>query len=239
MSIEHSKSDTNSPPAALHSRLKGFAACVTIMLHSAMLHRIIVILSLIVGTTAWTIPAYMDLVYPKRWTTDIGDAYLVKDGEQQDGASNSVGSCLNKEVPKNVTRSLFPITGGNLRFAFVNESRGDGSSDDTGKFRIDMYFLAEPERTNPDFDDIVWMKRMEFWYGFTTGDECVVPMDMTTRLKDPGNQTAVDSLEGLNVTLTWQIRNIRNYKVFEQVDQVCLPFPLTQVYSLGANDRDT
>lgn len=181
----------------------------------------------ILPALTWTIPAYMDLVHPPRWTTDIGDAYLVKDGEIQDAYYNALGSCLNKPVPTNVTRTPFPITDGSLRFAFVNRSRG---GEDTGQFRIDMYFKQDPWGLNKDFDTPAWMKRMQFWHDFSTGDTCTVPMDMRTRLKDPTNTTVIESLDGLNVTFSLQVINYRSTRTypFEQVDQVCherrLPF---------------
>lgn len=176
----------------------------------------------ILPALSWTISAYMDLVHPPRWTTDIGDAYLVKDGEIQDAYYNALGSCLNKPVPTNVTRTPFSITDGSLRFAFVNRSRG---GEDTGEFRIDMYFKQDPWGLNKDFDSPVWMKRMQFWHGFSTGDACTVPMDLRTRLKDPNNTSVIESLEGLNVTFGLQVINYRGESIhpFEQVDQVCHP----------------
>lgn len=165
---------------------------------------------------SWTTSAYMDLIWPPRWETDIGDAYLIKHGERQAGYANSLGSCLNKEVPHNVTRTPFPITGGFLRFAFVNMS-----DTWTGhKFSIDMYFSNEPRNSNDAFIS-GGVKRMRWWEGFANGSTCAIPMNMLDRVKDPSNATAVASLKGLNVTFALQVHDFENYyTVFEQVDQV-------------------
>ncbi|CAH0032808.1 unnamed protein product [Clonostachys rhizophaga] len=188
-------------------------------------------LLLVPSARAWTVPAYMDLASPPRWTTDIGDQYLVKNGEFQKGFVNAEASCMHKPVPTNVTRSYFPITGGSIRFDFVNlttVSTGDA-------FLIDMYFNDDPWGENPDFKSGS-LKRMQWWRGFGNGMSCHVPVDMTERLTDPTNQTAIASLEGLNVTFALQIQDYRNNSgVFEQVDQ-CAYVTLTSNTTLIPND---
>jgi len=167
----------------------------------------------------------MNLVSPPRLTTGIGDAYMVKDGIIQPGSANHLGSCLNKPTPANVTRTPFPITGGELRFEFVNNSAGPPDE----KFSIDMYFTDD----NADYSSngfFRWggLKRMQYWENFETGWSCSVPMDMTDRLRQPGNATAVTMLDGLNVTFALLIGDLRNGSdgwggnLFEEVDQVCL-----------------
>lgn len=153
----------------------------------------------------------MNLVWPPRWATDIGDAYLIKNGERQDGYQNSLGSCLNKPIPPNVTWTPFPISSG------VNNSLpGDPWLGDA--FRIDMYFTDNPRNSIGAFRP-GGLKRMLLWHGFKTGMSCVVPMDMTTRLREY-NTTAVASLEGLEVRLAFVINMGRDKKgVFERVDQ--------------------
>lgn len=173
-------------------------------------------------SSAWTIPAYMDLVSPPRLTMGIGDAYLIKNGEKQEGYTNSLGSCLNKQTPENVKRTPFPITGGHIKFAFVNESEtwtGD-------EFTVDMYFTDDPWGENKSFRH-GGLKRMQTWSSFKTGMTCTVPMDMRIRLSKGEDADAIETWEGLNITFALQVKAHRGYKVFEQVDQVSLDFLLT------------
>jgi hypothetical protein len=171
---------------------------------------------------SWTVPAYMDLVWPPRWTTDIGDAYIVKNGERQPGYTNDLGSCLNKPVPRNVSRTKFPLRGGAIKFAFVNNSQVDTGD----QFSVDMYFADEPYNKNPYFR-AGGLKRMASWGDFATGMTCSVPVEIFTRLKDPSNPTSLDSLDGYNVTFALLINVNRLGSHFERVDQVSFTLTVT------------
>ncbi|KAH8807271.1 hypothetical protein F5884DRAFT_339721 [Xylogone sp. PMI_703] len=182
--------------------------------------------------TSWTTSAYMNLVVPPRWTTDIGDAYMVKAGVTQPGAANHLGSCLNKRTPANVTRSLFPASGGSLVFSFTNNTASPSPDPTDEKFSIDMYFTDDHVDYSPDYF-FRWgnlVRRMEFWQGFETGWTCSVPFDMTSLLRQPDNETAVGLLDGMNMTIALLVsvgrgpyRGDPNWggTVWEEVDQVC------------------
>jgi len=159
----------------------------------------------------------MNLVSPPRLTTGIGDAYIVKNGEIQEGYTNHLGSCLNKLTPANITRTPFPITGGELRFAFVNNSAGPPDE----RFSIDMYF-TDDDADYSSTGSFRWggLKRMLSWENFETGWSCSVPLEMKGRLRQPENATAVAMLNGLNVTFALLIQSSRNSGLFEEVDQV-------------------
>jgi len=199
----------------------------------------IITLVLILATpcTSWTTSAYMNLISPPRWTTDIGDAYIVKAGVNQPGYTNHLGSCLNKASPLNVTRSLFPISGGSLVFGFVNDTTSPNPDPPDEKFSIDMYFADD----NADYSDnsfFVWgdvIRRMQLWQGFETGWRCNVGFNMTSALRQPGNESSVALLEGMNVTIALLVSVGRgpfgkdpNWagNMWEEVDQVCFPINL-------------
>jgi hypothetical protein len=174
----------------------------------------------------------MDLIFPPRWTTDIGDAYIVKAGAIQPGYTNSLGSCLNKPTPLNVTRTLFPISGGSLIFGFVNDTASPNLDPTDEKFWIDMYLTDNNADYSPN-SFFMWgniWKRMEFWQGFETGWSCTVGFDMMGQLRQPGNESAVQLLEGMNVTIALLVsvgrgpfRGDPNWagNTWEEVDQVC------------------
>lgn len=158
--------------------------------------------------TSWTTSAYMNLISPPRWTTDIGDAYIIKNGTIQPGYGNHQGSCLNKPVPSNVTRTPFPISGGSLVFGFVNDTASATPDTPDEKFKIDMHFTDD----NADYSSRSFFKwgnvirRMQFWHGFETGWTCDVGLDMKSRLRQPENATAVQLLEGMNLTIALLVR---------------------------------
>jgi len=173
----------------------------------------------------------MNLISPPRWTTDIGDAYIIKAGQSQEGYTNHLGSCLNKPVPQNVTRTPFPISGGSFIFDFVNDTAASNPDPTDEKFMIDMYISGDSSLYESDsFFRTGGLKRMQFWQGFKTGWKCEVGFDMTSRLRQPGNETALQLMEGLNVTIAMLISVGRGpYRgdpkwagnVWEEVDQVC------------------
>jgi hypothetical protein len=178
----------------------------------------------------------MNLISPPRWTTDIGDAYIIKAGQIQDGYTNHLGSCLNKPVPSNVTRTFYPISGGSLVFGFLNDTAAPNPDPTDEKFTIDMYISGPPATYEDDsFFRSGGLKRMRYWQGFQTGWKCEVPFDMTSRLRQPGNQTALQLMEGMNVTIALLVsvgrgpyRGDPNWtgNVWEEVDQVCSASPL-------------
>jgi hypothetical protein len=137
----------------------------------------------------------MNLISPPRWTTEIGDAYMIKAGAIQPGYTNSLGSCLNKPTPLNVnvTRTPFPISGGSLVFGFVNDTASPNPDPTDEKFWIDMYFTDDnADRSANSF--FIWggvIRRMQFRQGFETGWSCSVGFNMTSRLRQPGNESAV------------------------------------------------
>jgi hypothetical protein len=186
----------------------------------------------------------MNLISPPRWTTDIGDAYMIKAGVIQPGYSNSLGSCLNKPTPLNVTRAPFPISGGSLVFGFVNDTASPSPDPTDEKFWIDMYFTDD----NADYSSNSFFKwglirRMEYWQGFETGWSCTMGFNMTSRLRQPGNESALRLLEGMDVTIALLVsvgrgpfRGDPNWAggTWEEVDQVCFSlssFPSSFFYS--------
>lgn len=174
----------------------------------------------------------MDLISPPRWTTDIGDRYMVKAGEIQPGYTNSMTSCLNQPTPLNVTRTPFPISGGSLVFGFVNNTASPNPDPTDEKFWLDLYLTDDKADYSSDsffkFGDLV--RRMEFWQGFQTGWRCSVGFNMTSQLRQPTNETAVGLLEGMNITIALldmlgrgPYRGDTNWagNTWEEVDQVC------------------
>lgn len=188
-----------------------------------------VVLVLATPCTSWTTSAYMNLVSPPRWTTDIGDAYIVKAGVRQPGYANHMGSCLNKPTPSNVTRTPFPISGGSLIFSFVNDTASPNPDPTNESFAIDMYFTDDHVNYSPDYF-FRWgglVRRMTSWQGFETGWTCNVPFDMTSMLRQPGNETAVRLLEGFNLTIALLVTARRSpWNIYEEVDQVCFTLPV-------------
>ena len=193
------------------------------------------VLILATPCTSWTTSAYMNLVSPPRWTTDVGDAYMIKAGVIQPGYSNHLGSCLNKPTPLNVTRHPFPISGGSLVFGFVNDTASPNPDPTDEKFKIDMYFTDDKVNYSPDYF-FRWgglVRRMEYWQGFETGWSCAVGFNMTSLLRQPGNESAVQLLEGMNLTIALLVsvgrgpyRGDPNWagNTWEEVDQVCIPY---------------
>lgn len=84
------------------------------------------------------------------------------------------------------------------------------------------------------------LKRMTFWQGFETGWSCTVGYDMTSRLRQPGNGSAVQLLEGMNVTIALLVsvgrgpfRGDPNWvgDTWEEVDQVCFSLSIFRSFS--------
>ncbi|KAH7317592.1 hypothetical protein BKA65DRAFT_514789 [Rhexocercosporidium sp. MPI-PUGE-AT-0058] len=166
------------------------------------------VIVLVTPCASWTSSAYMDLISPPRWTTDVGDRYMIKAGEIQPGFTNSLTSCLNEPTPLNVTRSLFPISGGSLVFGFVNDTISPNPDPTDEKFWLDLYLTDD----KADYSDDYFFKfgnqfrRMEFWQGFRTGWSCSVGFNMTSQLRQPTNETAMGLLEGMNITIALLIK---------------------------------
>ncbi|KAL2065723.1 hypothetical protein VTL71DRAFT_3393 [Oculimacula yallundae] len=152
---------------------------------------------------SWTSSAYMDLISPPRWTTDIGDRYIIKAGEIQEGYTNALTSCLNLPVPSNVTRTPFPINGGSIVFGFVNDTASPNPDPVDEKFWLDMYLSSDQlaHYSSDYFFNFGNFKRMRYWQGFQTGWTCSVGIDVASRLKQPTNETALALLEGMNITV--------------------------------------
>ncbi len=71
---------------------------------------------------------------------------------------------------------------------------------------------------------------MQYWQGFESGWTCSVGYEMKSRLRQPGNETAVRMLEGLSFTIALLISVGRGPwrgdmkwagNKWEEVDQVC------------------
>jgi hypothetical protein len=99
-----------------------------------------------------------------------------------------------------------------------------------------MYFTND----HPDYSPnsfFIWgniIKRMQFWQRFEIGWSCTVGFNMTSRLRQPGNESAVQLLEGMNVTIALLVsvgrgpfRGDPNWagNTWEEVDQVCFSYP--------------
>lgn len=177
----------------------------------------------------------MNLIYPPPWTTGLGDGYVIKNGTKPDPFTLDQITCLNRATPSNVTRTLFPITGGSLKFGFVNNSADWPDENGPDKFWIDMYISDGNAPTAPyssnSFFRYGGLKRMQFWQNFQTGMTCSVPLEqvLKSRLRQPENATAISMLEGLNLTFGLVIMDSRgprfgeenwSGKVFEEVHQV-------------------
>jgi hypothetical protein len=183
--------------------------------------------------------AYMNLISPPHWTTDIGDAYMIKAGVAQPGFGNHLGSCLNKPTPLNIARTPFPIFGGSLVFGFVNDTASPNPDPTDEKIWIDMYFTDDNADYSPNsFFNWGNIIRMEFWQGFETGWACKVAFNMTSRLRQPGNETAVGLLEGMNLMIALLVSVGRGPLIgdpnwqgntWEEVDQVCFSYQFFSV----------
>jgi hypothetical protein len=141
---------------------------------------------------------------------------------------NNLDSCLNQPVPDNVTRVPFPVQNGRAIFDLVNKTSG-GVLDDS--FFIDLYLphLWYQYLPSTDYNTGVQntyqksqtMWRWNGWQNFVDGKKCYLPLNMTEMIVDKDNNAlSASDLEGLHVTLTFQIMNGRNYRAFEQVDEV-------------------
>lgn len=148
--------------------------------------------------------AYMNLISPPLWTTDIGGDYNVKAGISQPGF---FAGCLNKPNPLKLNSYSLPDIGRLPHFEFVNNTASPTPDPVDEKFWIDMYLTDRESDTGRDsffkWDQYVWggARRMKYWQGLETGWRCSVPLDMKSRLKQPGNETAVGLLEGMNITI--------------------------------------
>ena len=113
---------------------------------------------------SWNSSAYMNLMSPSRWTTEPGDTYIIKAGEIQEGYTNAQPSCLNRPVPPNVTRRLFPVSGGSLVFGFVNDTSSANPDPTDEKFWLDMYLTIDDQNEatySDDFFHQVWLSGQE------------------------------------------------------------------------------
>lgn len=124
-----------------------------------------------------------------------------------------------------MTRTLFPVPAGFLRFGFVNNTDAG-----TGEFSVGFYLLESPWHGHEAIKPRL-ATRMQLWEGFTSGMTCTVSYDTTNRPEDPNNATEIASLKGYNVTVAALIRdNCGGAEVFGEVHQVnCGPYLVTSL----------
>jgi len=100
----------------------------------------------------------------------------------------------------------------------------NGSSGPSGKnYNVDMYLLHlhlnSGERGAYKYRFIRWNP----FENFATGLSCSQPLNMTHLIRDKNDGYLRDEgLAGLNVTIALLFQVIRNYRVFEEVDEVCI-----------------
>lgn len=66
-----------------------------------------------------------------------------------------------------------------------------------------MYFTDDNADYSPNsfFNWGNIIMRMEFWQGFETGWTCNLGFNMTSRLRQPGDESVVELLEGMDLTI--------------------------------------
>lgn len=170
----------------------------------------------------------MDLAWPSRLTTAPGDRYMTRNGTPVD--IGFLTSCLNQPVPPNVTRARFPVQNGRVVFNLVNKTDTNSGS---GGFSIDFYMPhlwyknLKPTHYNTGVQNTYKSRfNLQRWSGFknfVNDKKCYIPLSMTDYIVDKdGKALSASDLVGLNVTLNFQIVDGRNYRAFEQVDEVCI-----------------
>ncbi|KAF2445442.1 hypothetical protein P171DRAFT_472203 [Karstenula rhodostoma CBS 690.94] len=176
----------------------------------------------------WTIPVHPDLSYPPRWTAAPGDRYMRHNGTSV--LHSLLNSCLNSRVPQNATRSTFHVSNGRAIFDLVNATLGNPTNE---SFHVDVYlphlyykYVDGPggseynEGVKGKYQMGRTMWRYHYWQSFPEKGRCYLPLNMTEMVVDENeNILRSEDLVGLNATLMFQLKDLRHYSVFEQVDQ--------------------